>query len=294
MTRRLLVVIAPLLLSAALLARFADVTFVMKNGERISGTFSYNHTDHYQLIVGGRERSYPSDDIAMIAFTPGDPSAREISMLPQSDNPPELERHSLVLRNGDMVRGKIYDFRDNTLIMDLAPGDRRTYNFNDVARLYISAPGARNVFRAPGTTGNVGNVNDPPAGRRGGGRGLGPGQMRVSVPGNQAWTDTGLQVNRGDQVRFLATGEVQISQGQMAPPDGKAGAFTKEIYPVTGAAPGALIGRVGNSRPFLIGSKTDTIVMPAAGTLFLGINDNNFPDNGGAFDVRLQRVTGGH
>src|SRR5262245_27833314 len=78
MTRRLLVLIAPLLLGAALLARFADVTFVMKNGERISGTFSYNHTDHYQLIISGRERSYPSDDIAMIAFTPGDPSAREI------------------------------------------------------------------------------------------------------------------------------------------------------------------------------------------------------------------------
>ena len=291
MTRRLLVLIAPLLLGAALLARIADVTFVMKNGERISGTFSYNHTDQYQLIINGRERSFPSDDIAMIAFTPGDPSGREIGMLPQSDNPPELERHSLVLRNGDMVRGKIYDFRDNTLIMDLAPGDRRTYNFNDIARLYISAPGARNVFRSPGNTGTVGNVNDP-QGRRGGGRGLGPGQMRIQVPGNQAWTDTGLNVNRGDQVRFSATGEVQISQGNMAGPDGKTGAFTKEIYPVTGVAAGALIGRVGNSRPFAIGSKTDPIVMPATGTLFLGINDNNFPDNGGGFEVRLVRSGG--
>jgi hypothetical protein len=90
-------------------------------------------------------------------------------------------------------------------------------------------------------------------------------------------------------VRFSASGEVQIAEGNMAGPDGKAGAFTNEVYPVTGAAAGALIGRVGNSRAFLIGSKTDAIVMPASGTLFLGVNDNNFPDNGGAFEVRLVR-----
>ena len=116
MIRRLTVSILPVVLgSVALLASFADVTFVMKNGERISGRFSYNHTDQYQLIVDGRERSYPSDDIAMIAFTAGDPRSARGLALPTSDNPPELERHTVVLRNGEMIRGKIYDFKGEHL-----------------------------------------------------------------------------------------------------------------------------------------------------------------------------------
>jgi len=290
MIRRLTVSILPVVLgSVALLASFADVTFVMKNGERISGRFSYNHTDHYQLIVDGRERSYPSDDIAMIAFTAGDPSPREVSSLPASDNPPELERHTVVLRNGEMIRGKIYDFKGETLIMDIKAGDRRTYNFGDLARLYISASGARGVFRPEGAEQVL------PAG--GGARRGRPdpnvtASARVRVVGNVAWTDTRLQVNRGEQLRFSATGEVELAPGTTANPAGKAGAFPKEVYPVTGAAPGALIGRVGNGQPFLIGDKTDTIAMPGTGTLLLGVNDNIVTDNNGGFDVRIQRIGG--
>jgi hypothetical protein len=289
MTRRFTFLVAvPALLSVALLASFAEVTFVMKNGERVSGTFSYNHTDHYQLIQSGRERSFPSDDIAMIAFVPGDPSPREVSMLPESGNPPELERHTLVLRSGDMKRGKIYDFKGDQLIMDHGPGDRRTYNFGDIARLYISAPGARNVFRSGSP--DVGNVGEPRPGRGRGGAAV-PGMTLVRAAGNQPWSDTRVLVNKGDQVRFQATGEVQISEGNMAGPEGKAGIYQEQIFPVRGLPPGALIGKVGaNGRPFPIGASTDVIVMPATGTLFLGINDNNFPDNGGGFDVRIQRI----
>ena len=71
----------------------------------------------------------------------------------------------------------------------------------------------------------------------------------MRVVGNVAWTDTRLQVNRGEQLRFSATGEVELAPGTTASPAGKAGAFPKEVYPVTGAAPGALIGRVGNGQP---------------------------------------------
>ena len=44
---------------------------------------------------------------------------------------------------------------------------------------------------------------------------------------------------------------------------------------------GALIGKVGNSAPFLIGSNTQPILMPANGRLMLGINDDGFGDNTG-------------
>ncbi len=139
-------VAAVVLFGGALAASFANVTFVMKNGDRVSGVFSYNHTDHYQIVVDGRQRDFPSDDIAMIAFAPGDPAADELNKLPEGNDPPELERHTIVLRSGEMVRGKIWDFQGDRIIMDIHAGDRRTYNMGDTARLYISAPGSRRVY----------------------------------------------------------------------------------------------------------------------------------------------------
>jgi hypothetical protein len=46
-----------------------------------------------------------------------------------------------------------------------------------------------------------------------------------------------------------------------------------------------LIGKVGNSAPFPIGSNTQPIVMPADGRLMLGVNDNDWSDNSGFFSV---------
>jgi hypothetical protein len=56
---------------------------------------------------------------------------------------------------------------------------------------------------------------------------------------------------------------------------------------VANAPAGALIGRVGNST-FLIGTK-DRVQMPAAGQLFLGVNDGHLPDNDGAFQVQVTK-----
>jgi len=42
---------------------------------------------------------------------------------------------------------------------------------------------------------------------------------------------------------------------------------------------------VGNSAPFPIGSNAQAITMPANGVLYLGVNDDGFPDNRGNFQV---------
>nr|MBA3296167.1 hypothetical protein [Acidobacteriota bacterium] len=54
---------------------------------------------------------------------------------------------------------------------------------------------------------------------------------------------------------------------------------------------GALIARVGNGEAFAIGNQT-TVTMPAAGQLFLGINDDGFEDNAGEFRVEIARSGG--
>jgi hypothetical protein len=50
-----------------------------------------------------------------------------------------------------------------------------------------------------------------------------------------------------------------------------------------------LIGRVGGSAPFVIGSNPQPFRMPASGVLMLGVNDNELTDNSGFFTVAIAR-----
>ena len=52
---------------------------------------------------------------------------------------------------------------------------------------------------------------------------------------------------------------------------------------------GGLIARVDTGPAFPIGSNSQPITMPANGRLYLGINDDEFGDNSGAFTVVINR-----
>jgi hypothetical protein len=56
--------------------------------------------------------------------------------------------------------------------------------------------------------------------------------------------------------------------------------------PLPNALAGALVGRVGNGRPFGIGDQT-SVTMPDDGRLYLSVNDDALGDNTGAFQVRI-------
>ena len=113
--------------------------------------------------------------------------------------------------------------------------------------------------------------------------------MTIRVPANQAWTDTGMTVNQGDRVSFQASGEITYgrSPGQTATPDG--GAERRANYPDPTVPVGALIGKVGNSAPFGIGTQAQPLGMPASSRLMIGVNDNELTDNGGFFTVVVVR-----
>jgi hypothetical protein len=60
-------------------------------------------------------------------------------------------------------------------------------------------------------------------------------------------------------------------------------------YPVQGAPSGALIGRIGNGTPFLIGANNAPMTVTGNGRLMLGINDDMLTDNSGQFYVTITR-----
>ena len=60
--------------------------------------------------------------------------------------------------------------------------------------------------------------------------------------------------------------------------------------PEPGAPAGALIGRIGNGTPFLIGANTSPIQVTGNGNLMLGINDDVLTDNSGQYHVTITRA----
>ena len=271
-----------------------QATLVLKNGERIGGTLQQG-SNEVTMNVNGQNRTFRWDEVAVIEFQ-GDPGRAELQQLP-GDSPAELESHMIVLRDGSVIRGRLHDISGDGETVTYDPRDggasaRRSVSAGDIARIYLNAPAARRMF------GNVAQGGAAPADRRFGRRrdrgSLGTagtvGGRTITVVANRPWTDTGITVNQGEQVSFSSSGEVRITAGggpeATATVDGASGFPARGGYPVANAPGGALIGRVGNSAAFGIGSQS-TVTMPASGRLSLGINDDNFGDNSGSFSVVL-------
>jgi hypothetical protein len=114
------------------------------------------------------------------------------------------------------------------------------------------------------------------------------GGATLTVPANRQWTATNMRVTQGETIRFQVTGEIHFTASDVAI---SAGSMAQKLVagaPIPSAFAGALIGRIDNGQPFGIGNLT-SVRMPASGTLYLGINDDNLSDNSGQFQAVLSR-----
>jgi hypothetical protein len=120
------------------------------------------------------------------------------------------------------------------------------------------------------------------------GRG-GGGAMRertVMVDARTAWTDTGVTVRNGQEVMFVATGEVRWGPGRRDGADGERNSPYNRARPMPDRNAAALIGRVGpDGDPFFIGATRAPLRLRGSGRLYLGINDDFLQDNSGSLRV---------
>jgi hypothetical protein len=134
-----------------------------------------------------------------------------------------------------------------------------------------------------------------------------PLEKTVSVAADAGWVDTGIDVRAGDEIRFSASGQIDLQRGNPEAVCGPEGLdlITSE-QPVPNQNIGALIGKVAQLVArrvdedsgtevrdeifvlFLIGQEK-AVTAPFSGRLFLGINENVLKDNGGAFSVVVVR-----
>lgn len=256
-------------------------TFILTDGERKSGEVVFHGGNAANFIDGqlnlgdnGKEQSFPIEQVAVIDFVGGTPATDELAKVPASGQ-------TVVTRDGSAIPGRFVNIvRGNTLLWENASGQQQQLPVRDVARVYLNPQSARTAFNYNGPAGTAVGTSGTLAGGR-----------TVQVDANQAWIDTGLDVNAGDKVAFQASGEILFgrSPGQTATPDGNF-AVRSANYPDPTVPVGALIGKVGaNGKPFAIGMQTQPLPMPATGRLFLGVNDNERGDNSGAFTVTLAK-----
>ncbi len=122
------------------------------------------------------------------------------------------------------------------------------------------------------------------------------GTAQITVPSNVQWQNTGIRLRTGQQVTIAASGQTNLHPG-FAPYTGPDGRGTINC-PISGVSPdlcpmadqlyGMLIGRVGGSASFAIGTGV-TYTVQTDGMLFLTVNDNYgaFVGNIGSYTVTI-------
>ncbi|MBI3321519.1 MAG: alkaline phosphatase family protein, partial [Candidatus Omnitrophica bacterium] len=135
-----------------------------------------------------------------------------------------------------------------------------------------------------------------------------------AVPARRAWTKTDLTVQPGTPIHLEADGKAQmvgwrvwdwLSGSEVDRWVGPQGTYRwprhyrmrdpNATFPLPAMADGpfpafCLIGKIGETgQPFYVGSRYDGTAS-TAGRLWLGINDDTFQDNAGAFQASIQLV----
>jgi hypothetical protein len=264
-----LLLAAPLAVPVVAQVPGAPATIVTRAGERIQGEVIDIAAPGLLIRQNGQERNLPTSEVAQIDFAGDGRSPAGEGGQPR-----------ILLRNGQTVDGRLTDIggnRPKILYVDTASGQRQL-NSDEVALVVLNPTGAAAAAaggnsRATGAVGTIGRRQT----------------TTFTIPANQQWTETDVTVRDGETLQFRTAGEIEYAPNAKANPAGvpRQGPGGNDV-PLPNAPAGALIGRIDNGQPFMIGRNT-SVRMPASGTLFLGINDDGVNDNRGDFRVIIAR-----
>jgi hypothetical protein len=172
----------------------------------------------------------------------------------------------LVLRDGRRVEGTLVAVRGETI--EFEPRDARVRRFerSDVRSIQFDE-----------TWSSYQNDQHPRAAMR---------ERSVTVDARTQWVDSGVVVRAGQEVMFVATGQVRWGPNRRDGASGERNSPFNAGRPMPDRNAAALIGRIGeNGDPFFIGDDQQPIRVRGGGRLFLGINDDYLQDNSGSLRV---------
>lgn len=249
-------------------------TVVTRNGDRVSGNLDgVGKGLVYVRVSQNDQRQLPMGDVLLIDFVGG------ASGLPDTElSVAARPEHLVLFRNGSSWTGQFLntvggtDQGDPHQIVFRTGNEERRVGVDQVARIYLGNYPFNSTAATSSTPQNVSATG-------------------IRVPANASWTPTNIVVRRGQRLSFSVSGQINLSDdaGDVAISAGSLNGRRAAGSPLPNALAGALIGRIGNSAPFPIGNMAQ-VEMPAAGQLFLGINDDHVNDNRGEFVVEIQNL----
>ena len=182
---------------------------------------------------------------------------------------------TLVLRNGQRVSGRLVAVRNGVIEFeeDRGFGTRTVRVDQDEVRTI--------EFESGRDSSDNRDDSGPPQ------RPRGMRERELDVAARMPWTDTGIQVRNGQTLYFMADGQVRWGRDRRDGPEGESGSPRNPGRPIPSRPGAGLIGRVGDEAPFFIGRDEGPIRVRGSGVLYLGINDDTFEDNTGAFKVTI-------
>ena len=109
----------------------------------------------------------------------------------------------------------------------------------------------------------------------------------LTVSATEQWSYSGFDVEPGNRVTISATGFAYHTQGLGSGPNGDEDPGLQQFNLIEDAHHSALIGRVGEGEPFLVGEGV-SFTAEDSGPLYLGINDQGVDNNEGEFTVTIE------
>jgi hypothetical protein len=250
---------------AAVVSAEVPATLVLRSGERISGDLIDLGGVGFTIRVNGQERRISEHDVAVVEFA-------DAAMSNDIRNRLNDGQQFAVLRGGQIVEGRLSDLGGTSplrVTLQTRNG-QRDLTSAEIAKVYLANPSSGGSS-AVATTGDNGVTT-------------------VTVQGNEDWTSTNLDVRRGEILTITSSGQVRFSP-QPNDTAQAAGAGRQRMgpnAPLPNAPKGALLGRIDQGTPFLIGAQRQ-VRMPEDGTLYLGVNDDMVSDNDGSLQVTITR-----
>src|SRR4029450_4197127 len=146
-------------------------TLVLRSGEKVTGQLVDMGGTGFTVRVNGQERQIPTNDVSVIDFTgSGDVSDTDLNRVSGG-------ARTVFLREGQAIDGQLYDIAGTSplrITLKTSSGERELSS-SEIGRLVLSRPA--NSVATSGTSSSTPGIPD------------GTG---VAVPGNAAWTPTGL------------------------------------------------------------------------------------------------------
>lgn len=120
-------------------------------------------------------------------------------------------------------------------------------------------------------------------------RPVGTSGQSIIVSATERWTDSGVNVRRGDILQIEASGTITMSgPTDAATPVGSTSNRRAESAPLPSRPAGGLLMKIGEGDPIYVGATSRSVQAQTDGRVYFGVNDDHLPDNAGEFRVNLQ------